>query len=132
MHLGFHEAKRQLIPFPRVGKRPHWHFPMDPYMFEYEDYPYGLPDTSFPSLAGMSASDASSNVLEQNEEKRGPAANNGGMWFGPRLGRKKRSLETVDSLEHSRESLDTRTLVKILHNFNWAIVPIKGKLTFLQ
>jgi len=51
------------------------------------------------------------------------------MWFGPRLGRKKRSIDSSEaSSEHS--TLDTRTLVKILHNFNWAIVPIKERRTF--
>jgi len=124
-------VKRQLIPFPRVGKRPFWH--MEPsYFTEYEDLNQpGMVDTSsasgnlqlFPAVAFPVAENDEGDV-----EKRGQNPNSsGGMWFGPRLGRKKRSVDsTSESSSERRETLDTKTLLKILHNFNWAIVPVKG------
>jgi len=133
---GIHEGKRQLIPFPRVGKRPFWHIPMDQYLVDYEEFAYPASDAGTtdpnmlrPGFRGLSGlTDPSGNALEENdtEKRNGNGNNGGGMWFGPRLGkRRKRSIETDTSAEHSRDSLDTRTLLKILHNFNWAIVPIK-------
>lgn len=130
--VGF--QKRQLIPFPRVGKR----LPMvpmtmpvymDPYLAEYEAAQYAPWYDTSDSLMSTPDFPSSSNKDDNNlevDKKNSAAPNaNGGMWFGPRLGRKKRSIDSSEaSSEHS--TLDTRTLVKILHNFNWAIVPIKG------
>ncbi|CAG7724081.1 unnamed protein product [Allacma fusca] len=125
---GIHESKRQLIPFPRVGKRPYWHYAVDPYFFEYDDSPAGAVDLSNPSNSPLV--DGYGSGLEDAEEKRN-GAGGGGMWFGPRLGkRRKRSVELESSSEHTREDLDTKTLVKILRNFNWAIVPVKSRRTF--
>jgi hypothetical protein len=98
---------------------------MDPYLSEYEDFSYPLMD---PASMGASVPVASSPAdLEENDNEKRSSNNNGGMWSGPRLGRRKRSVEAESSAERGHESLDTRTLLKILHNFNWAIVPIKGK-----
>ena len=107
---------------------------MDPYLFEYEDFlmdPANVNTNLMAPGSGGAVSgslgDLNGGIEENDNEKRSPN-NNGGMWFGPRLGkRRKRSIETDSSAERSHDSLDTRTLLKILHNFNWAIVPIKGK-----
>lgn len=134
--VGLHEVKRQLIPFPRVGKRipmiPMQMY-MDPFYAEYESQYVPWYDPM--AVDGLTSGVASAFTADKDDgnidvdKKSSPTPNaNGGMWFGPRLGkRKKRSIESSESsIEHSRDSLDTRTLVKILHNFNWAIVPIKG------
>jgi len=125
---GFHEMKRQLIPFPRVGKR----FPMymDPYYADYEaQFAPWYDPTGEMMAASYAAADKDDNVDVDKKSSPSPNAG-GGMWFGPRLGkRKKRSIEE-SSTERSRDTLDTRTLAKILHNFNWAIVPIKERRTF--
>lgn len=72
-----HESKRQgLIPFPRVGRsemQPHAGMMFPPWMM--------VPD-------------AADNMVEY--QKRNNV--NGGMWFGPRLGRlQKRSFDEGDS-----------------------------------
>lgn len=120
-----HEVKRQLIPFPRVGKRPYWHYVMDPNAYEYEDFTYPLMGTT---SDGISSPDSlTSNSENDIETEKRNNNGGGGMWFGPRLGkRRKRSIETDSSAEHSRDSIDTHTLLKLIRNFNWAIVPIKG------
>lgn len=131
--------KRQLIPFPRVGKRIPMMMPMymDPLYAEYEAAQYApWYDMSNDAMvsAGYSTSDKDDNNIDI-DKKNAPTPNaGGGMWFGPRLGkRKKRSIESSEaSSEHYRDALDTRTLVKILHNFNWAIVPIKGNICRAQ
>jgi len=133
---GIHEIKRQLIPFPRVGKRPYWRIPMEPYPMEYDDYAFPLMDApSVNPSNGLPDWGISGMPEESDAEKRSAGANpnnnsnnGGGMWFGPRLGRRKRSIETETSGDRSHDTtMDTRMLLKILHNFNWAIVPIKGK-----
>jgi hypothetical protein len=105
---------------------------MEPsYFNEYDDFsPMVDPSNSnlFPGMAFPMEMNSPSD--DGDVEKRGQNPNAGGMWFGPRLGRrKKRSVDSSSPLESSsehRETLDTKTLLKILHNFNWAIVPVKG------
>ena len=126
--------KRQLIPFPRVGKRPYWHYdPLAASAYEYEDSLYG-PMAAMAMADGQSFGAPSSSASESNgdeieTQKRNNNNNGSGMWFGPRLGkRKRRSVSVESSAEHdSSSSLDTSTLQKILQNLNWAIVPVKGK-----
>ncbi|XP_035703310.1 uncharacterized protein LOC110845107 isoform X2 [Folsomia candida] len=134
---GFHEMKRQLIPFPRVGKRAFWHLPVESaYYTEYEDINPLMVDPNF--LPPPSSFQVESSPSEDGEvDKRGgtPATSSAGMWFGPRLGRrKKRSVvDTVaESSEHRGDTtIDMKPLLKMLHNSNWAIiVPVKERRNF--
>lgn len=110
--------KRQLIPFPRVGKRPYWRIPLD-----FEEYTFPLGESSVPGRVPDMVFEPSEDT--EGERRHLGNKNGGGVWFGSRFGRKKRSIESQTS--HERDSIDSRLLLKILHNFNWAIVPIKGK-----
>jgi len=121
--------KRQLIPFPRVGKRAFWHLPMESaYYTEYED---------FNPMDNPSAGGAMESPSEEGEvDKRGGTPNSSGMWFGPRLGRKKRSVQessgsshpaAEDTTESATTSIDMKPVLKMLHNSDWAvIVPVRG------
>lgn len=99
---------------------------MDPFYAEYEAQYAPWYDSQDVSSFAATANDKDENEVDK---RNGPAPNAGtGMWFGPRLGRKKRSIDSSElSSEHYRDNtVDTRTLVKFLHNLNWAIVPVKG------
>lgn len=79
---GLHEVKRQLIPFPRVGKRIPMMMPMymDPMYAEYAESQYAPWYDMSNDGAASSPTDSDSNI--DIDKKNGPSPNaGGGMWF---------------------------------------------------
>lgn len=85
--------------------------------------------------AFLTGADVENDSLRKNIEKRGTSST---AWFGPRLGRKKRSLNLVDDefadtsdskLSQNRRSNaadDTMNVAFLLKNYPWLLVPALG------
>lgn len=61
-----------------------------------------------------------------------PAVANGPMWFGPRLGRRKRSLdedEEEEKMNELEEEEGEEGIRDLLRTSPWAIIPLRAKCT---